>query len=289
MPGLSMSDNDVRQPLVSIVSTGQMGAAIGARLQANGIRVITPDGRSEASTARALAAGIEIVPLAEIGDSDFIFSIVPPAVAVETAQKVAAVLAKQTGGPLYIDWNAVSPARAQEVEDVIVAAGGRFADGCIIGSPGTDGPGPLLYVSGPHAPALATLQTGGVRFKVLDAPNGAASALKMSYAGITKGTIALGAAMMLAAQRAGCAEALLEELATSQAQVLASFRRSIPDMFGKAQRWAPELSEIAEFVGDGHVERGIYQAMAAFYAVLAEDNMGPRREVGTLDLMLRKE
>jgi len=77
----------------------------------------------------------------------------------------------------------------------------------------------------------------------------------MSYAGITKETITLGAAMMLAAQRAGCAEALLEELATSQAQVLASFRRSIPDMFGKAQRWAAELSEIAEFVGDGHVER----------------------------------
>ena len=84
----------------------------------------------------------------------------------------------------------------------------------------------------PIAPALATLQTGGVRFKVLDAPNGAAAALKMRYAGITKGTIALGA-MMLAARRYGCAEALLEELAASQAQVLASFRRSIPDMFGK--------------------------------------------------------
>jgi len=176
MPGLIMSDNDVRQPIVSIVSTGQVGAAIGARLQTNGVRVITPDGRSESSAARALAAGIEIVPLAEIGNSDFIFSIVPPAVAVETAQKVAPVLAKGTDGPLYIDWNAVSPARAQEVEDVIVAAGGRFADGGIIGSPRTDGPGPLLYVSGPHAPALATLQTGGVRFKVLDAPNGAASA-----------------------------------------------------------------------------------------------------------------
>ena len=41
----------------------------------------------------------------------------------------------------------------------------------------------------------------------------AASALKMSYAGITKGTQAIGAAMMLAAMRAGSAEALFEELA----------------------------------------------------------------------------
>ena len=40
----------------------------------------------------------------------------------------------------------------------------------------------------------------------------AASALKMSYAGITKGTQAIGAAMMLAAMRAGSADDLLAEL-----------------------------------------------------------------------------
>jgi L-threonate 2-dehydrogenase len=87
----------------------------------------------------------------------------------------------------------------------------------------------------------------------------------------------------------GCADALFEELAESQAQVLASFRRTIPDMFGKAERFAPELSEIADFVGDGHAERGIYQAMAAFYAVLGADNKGPRREIETLESMMRKE
>jgi hypothetical protein len=52
---------------------------------------------------------------------------------------------------------------------------------------------------------------------------------------------------------------------------------------------APELSEIAELVCDRHVERGIYEAMAAFYAVLGEDNRGPRREAGILDSILRKE
>ena len=68
MPRLVMSDNDGRQRIVSIVSTGQMRPAIGARLQTNGVPVITPDGHSGASAARALAAGIEIAPLAEIGD-----------------------------------------------------------------------------------------------------------------------------------------------------------------------------------------------------------------------------
>ena len=47
-------------------------------------------------------------------------------------------------------------------------------------------------------------------------PIGAASAMKMSYAGITKGFTALGAAMMLAASRAGTAEALKAELSASQ-------------------------------------------------------------------------
>ena len=56
--------------------------------------------------------------------------------------------------------------------------------------------------------------------RVLDGPLTAASALKMSYAGITKGFTALGAAMMLAATRGGSAEALKAELAESRPDLL---------------------------------------------------------------------
>ncbi len=109
----------------------------------------------------------------------------------------------------------------------------------------------------------------------------------MSYAGVTKGTIALAAAMLLAAHRAGCADAFMEELAASQAQPLAAFRRGVPDMFGKAERWAPELAEIAEFVGGGRPESGIYGAMASFYAALGEDNKRTRAEISVMEAMLR--
>ena len=146
-----MPDNDVGRPIVSIVSTGRMGAVVGPRLKTNGGRVTTPEGRSEASVARARAAGIEIVPLTAIGASDFIFSIVPPAVAVEIVQETGAVLHKGTNRPLYVDWNAVSPSRAKEVENIISAAGGRFADCGIIGAPMPDEPGPLLIASGSDA------------------------------------------------------------------------------------------------------------------------------------------
>ncbi len=63
---------------------------------------------------------------------------------------------------------------------------------------------------------FARLNDYGLIVRVLEGPLTAASALKMSYAGITKGFTALGAAMMLAASRGGSAEALKAELAESR-------------------------------------------------------------------------
>jgi L-threonate 2-dehydrogenase len=60
----------------------------------------------------------------------------------------------------------------------------------------------------------------GLDIRIVGGGMGAASALKMSYAGITKGLTALGAAMMLGATRAGVAEALHAELAASQPALL---------------------------------------------------------------------
>jgi hypothetical protein len=91
----------------------------------------------------------------------------------------------------------------------------------------------------------------------------------MSYAGITKGLIALAAAMSMAATRAGVAEAFRGEVAASQAQLRSRFQRSIPDMFGKARRWVPELEEIGGFVGEDFVESRIFHAIANFYERIA--------------------
>ena len=81
----------------------------------------------------------------------------------------------------------------------------------------------------------------GLDTRLVDGPAGAASALKMSYAGLTKGFTALGAAMMLGAERAGCAEALRAELAESQPHFLAWLSRQVPRMYPKAYRWVAEM------------------------------------------------
>jgi L-threonate 2-dehydrogenase len=270
---------------VAIVSAGNMGAAVGARLVSHGVRVVTPQGRSAASERRATDAGILIVEESELRHSDFVFSIVPPDIAVDNARRLASIVGSGRR-PLYIDWNAIGIDTVREIESIVVAAGGRFADGSIIGLPPVDdAPGPKLYASGPEAHDLSKIDNRGIRFRVMNGEVGAASALKLSYAGITKGLIALGSAMFLAAERAGCDAALLKELEASQPGLASSFQKSIPDMFSKARRWVPELQEIEEFVGRNRAESAIYAAMANFYDDLAKDYEGEMDEISRLRAM----
>ena len=147
-----------------------------------------------------------------------------------------------------------------------------FVDSGIIGSPPKPGDaGPRFYASGPAAPRFATLRQYGLDIRVLDGAMSAASALKMSYAGITKGTQAIGAAMMLAATRAGSADALFAELKSSQKEMFAWFKRGLALMPPKAYRWVAEMHEIAGFVGEDPTAHELYEGAAHFYERIAED------------------
>jgi len=110
----------------------------------------------------------------------------------------------------------------------------------------------------------------------------------LAYAGITKGFTALGAAMMLAAARAGSAEALHAELAESQQALLVWLTRQTPSMYGKAYRWVAELDEIAAFVGKDYDESAMLAAAARLYERIAADVEGGKDEVGALDRFLNR-
>jgi len=256
----------------AIVAAGGMGAALAERLTSSGARVVTLlDGRSESSRNRAAAAGMVDAGEAGLLEAELILSVVPPDQALPLARRLAPMLAPAAHKPLYVDCNAISPQSLKNVEATIAVSGTPFADGGIIGLPPKPGnTGPTIYVSGPFGAKAAALNDFGVQVAVLDAPNGAASALKMSYAGITKGLIALAATMALAAERAGVAEVLKAELRKSQPNLAGSFSRSVPDMLGKARRWVPEMNEIAGFVDAARPESGAYRAFAALYGDIAD-------------------
>jgi hypothetical protein len=110
----------------------------------------------------------------------------------------------------------------------------------------------------------------------------------MSYAGITKGTQAIAAAMMLAAMRAGSAAALYDELAISQKELLAQLSQQLPAMPAKAYRWIAEMQEIAGFVGDDPAARQLYEGAARFYQRMAQDFAADQKAAGALKEFLGK-
>jgi 3-hydroxyisobutyrate dehydrogenase-like beta-hydroxyacid dehydrogenase len=276
------------KPVVAIIAPGNMGAAVGARLAANGLKILTSlANRSAASVARAAAAGFEAVSDAEITRADFLLSIVPPKEAVGLAGRLAPALAAANRKPVYVDCNAVSPTTAARIAETIGATGTPFVDGGIIGGPPGDGyAGPRFYVSGGEAAQVGVLNQYGLIVRVVAGAIGAASALKLSYAGINKGLIAIGAAMVLAARRVGVEDTLMRELSESQHAVLAQLSRGVPDMFAKAERWAPELDEIARYA-EGDAE--IFAGMARLYERLAGDLKAGGGETTALDEFFGKE
>ncbi len=157
-------------------------------------------------------------------------------------------------------------------------------DAGIIGFPPQSGDkGPRIYVSGESAAKLGVLSDHGLDIRVLDSPVGAASALKMAFAGISKGTIAIVAAMILAAERAGSAGALRQELSESEQSLLKTMATRIPrSMFPKAWRWVAEMQEIAEFAKEDAAAHEIWMGISKLFDRMAEDIGGDRKETGAL-------
>lgn len=280
------------KPIIAVIAAGAMGSAVGGRLVETGADVITSlAGRSEASVARARKVGMRGVADAEIARAAIILSIVPPSDALALAERLAPVLRAATPKPVYIDCNAVSAATAKTIADVIAVTGCPFADAGIIGGPPRSGyDGPSVYVSGITEAARAAIDLlgrTGLVVKRLDGPVGAASALKMSYAAITKGLTGIASASILAASRHGAAEALHAELSSSQKALLATLGRAVPDMFNKAYRFVGEMEEIA-----AHAERPstalIYRGIAQLYQELADDlDAGGKGDIATLDAFFK--
>ncbi|MGZ2428019.1 hypothetical protein ACVIRM_007043 [Rhizobium laguerreae] len=123
---------------------------------------------------------------------------------------------------------------------------------------------PQAVISGDIAGRSRLLEDYGLRIRRLDGPLGAASALKMCYAGINKGFIGLGTAMLLP-------------------DVDRKLSRSIPDMYPKAYRWVAEMQEIADFLGEDDPAATIFRGMADVFARMADDVEGSRLLVGQLD------
>ena len=256
---------------IAILAAGAMGSAIAARLTGRGARVVTVlEGRSAATRARAEGAGMVAVDDAGLMQADLLLSIVPPADAAPLARSLLPALAAAERKPVYVDCNAVNVQTVRAVADLVAPTGAAFLDAAIIGLPPRfEGPGPRIHVAGDAVDALLPLRALGLDIRPMSGGIGAASALKMSYAGINKGLTALAALMVLAAERAGAGEALRAELAENEPHLFERFGRGLPDMLPKAHRWVAEMGEIGAFLGADPAGRQVFAGAAALYERLS--------------------
>ena len=249
---------------VGLVHPGDMGAAVGASVVAAGSQVMwASDGRSTATCARAERAGLEDVGWMNglVNRSELILSVCPPGAAEGVAEEITSLGFNR----VYVDANAVSPATARRMAARIEETGAHFVDGGIIGLPPWTAGEARLYLSGPEAMRAARMLTGGpLEIVVLDAPVGAASALKMAYAAWTKGTSALLTGVEALALAEGVHGALMSEFGDTQPDVLPRSAR-LGSAAAKAWRWVAEMEEIAASFEAVGLPPGFHEASAEVF------------------------
>ncbi len=243
---------------VGILHPGEMGAAIAAGLVGTTEVVWAGEARSPASRARADAADLrDVGSLAALADTAAVLiAVCPP----DAAAQVAASVATLGFGGLYVDANAISPTTARTIDRSVTTAGATYVDGGIIGGPGA----PRLFLSGEGAAVLAARFGPPVEPVILDCGTYAASALKMTYAGWTKGTTALLLALNAAARGLGIEDALLAEWERSQPALSGRIKGSVRST-RKAWRWSGEMREIAQTLADVGIPAGFYSSAADVY------------------------
>jgi 3-hydroxyisobutyrate dehydrogenase-like beta-hydroxyacid dehydrogenase len=234
---------------IAIMSAGEMGAAVGRALHDAGFDVVTClDGRGEFSRKRAEEGGFRLIDTIEamLGEAELMLSILPPEFAPAQAERIAVAMKASGSTPPYVDCNAVSPDTSRAIGKVIEGAGAAYIDGGIVGSPPGKTDKPVrIFVSGAAAPMLDALDGKEIAIKQCGAEIGRGSAVKMVYAGITKGTSALHAAALLAAEKLGVADELHEELAYSAAPLYKRMEALTPSLPATAGRYRGEMREIA--------------------------------------------
>jgi 3-hydroxyisobutyrate dehydrogenase-like beta-hydroxyacid dehydrogenase len=123
---------------IGVMSPGDMGQAVALQLKQKGFNVCTAlDQRSARSKTLAREAGLtDVGSIAKLIDTcEVILSIMNPGAALAFAGEFAQALSASRRKPLFVDCNAIAPGTLQAINAKITSAGGRCADGGIVGPP----------------------------------------------------------------------------------------------------------------------------------------------------------
>jgi 3-hydroxyisobutyrate dehydrogenase-like beta-hydroxyacid dehydrogenase len=263
---------------VGLLHPGVMGAQVGSLLRRAGHDVAwVRSGRSVDTARRAQNADLRPVAglKAMARECTVVVSLCPPGNAVEVARD----LAKERFTGLYVDANATSPAAAEWIRGIIAEGGGRFVDGSIVGPPPESAGTTRLFLAGRHAEAVEKLFTATILTPVLVGDRiGAASAVKMAYAGWTKASAAMLLALRSYAQAWDVEDALVEEWERSLPDLPERSTETAETIHRKAWRFVDEMRFIADALAESGLPPGFHTAAADVFAALAGLKDDPTRQ-----------
>jgi 3-hydroxyisobutyrate dehydrogenase-like beta-hydroxyacid dehydrogenase len=262
---------------IAIMSPGDMGHKVGEYARSLGHRIVTAlDGRSEETRMRAMRAGFEDLGdlAAAAGAADILLCIMPPERAAAFADAAVGAIAGMENPPLYVDCNAISPVTTLAINAKFEANRLPFANASIIGNPPGGAAATKLYASGALAGALDILNGDGISVRQMGPDIVRASAIKMCYAGLTKGVMTLQTSVLLAGEMLGVYDELAAEFADSQKAHWEDLGRRGPFLSANAGRWAGEMDEIAETLGSVGLTDNMHKGAAEVLRFLDSTPLG---------------
>ena len=252
---------------IGILHPGDMGASVGhSALVAGNAVYWVASGRSARTCARAEKANLK--PCSSFSElvscCELLISVCPPAASLSVAEEVAC---SEFQG-IFVEANAISPQKSCDIASLFAETSISYVDGGLVGPPSWQEGTTRLYLSGPQALDVQKLMNSGpLEARVIDQKIGSASAMKQCFAAFTKGTTALVAEVLAAAEYYGVTESLASEWGE---ETIHSRVTNIQRIADRAWRWEGEMHEIANTLDAAGLPDGIHRAAAEIYARLAE-------------------
>ena len=264
---------------VGVLHPGEMGVTVLESLVENDVSATwVKGGRSESTVQRA--SSIPSVDTLEdlIHSVETIISVCPPSAALEVARNISD---KGFKG-IYVDANAISPLESRKVAELFGAA---FVDGGIIGPPAKEAGTTRIYLSGMRSREVVDLFKFGPLEAIALSDSSdpeeitAASALKMAYAGFSKGSSALLLAVNAFARKSGVLEALHKEWEISAPGLVRRSQNTAVSISRKAWRFGAEMDFISESFDEKNLPPEFHQGASALYRALEEFKDQPPAEL----------
>ncbi|MDA1229620.1 MAG: NAD(P)-binding domain-containing protein [Planctomycetota bacterium] len=264
------------QPIIGILSPGEMGAALAKVLLDRGFDVITTlAGRSRRSAEYCEQSGVATRKcLADVvSEADVIISTVTPAAAVAVASQVGREAARLDASLIYVDANSVSPQTIGRIADEFQDSNVQFVDVALHGLASRLKTQATLFVSGSASGVVSGLFGTDIRVRILGNEPGNASLMKMTLGGMSKGIIGLFLQSSLLAQHVGMADEFCDELRHYYPDISKFVERSLPTYGQHAARRAAEMRELEISLNVAGLPTGMAVELSRLFSALNESNM----------------